>query len=83
MPSHQERREPLPKGYQFGDAHEHDYRAHWNGETYRALCACGHDAGIVVFPSDWEIRVFESFEWPSFDAAMREQGWNDVERGEH
>lgn len=65
MPSHQERREPLPKGYRFGDAHGHDYRAKYVAApfVYHAICCiCGDDAGVVAFPT-----TFESFEWPSIE----------------
>lgn len=48
--SHQDRRDPLPKGYQFGDAHEHDYRARYVAApfVFHAICLiCQHDAGEV------------------------------------
>ncbi len=47
------KRDPLPEGYQFGDARplcNHDYRARWKEHLgfYQAVCeTCGHTAGVV------------------------------------
>lgn len=62
MPSHQDRREPLPKDYQFGDARplcEHDYRARWRDDCgfFLAICdRCGHEAGEVELRGVMSIR---------------------------
>lgn len=82
--SHQDRRDPLPKGYQFGDARlTYCYAANcmdliagevvWLGETY--------DGVEYEFP--FHPRCADG-PWPLYEVRRSQAiGWNDLERGEH
>ncbi len=70
MPSHQDRREPLPKGYQYGDAvlGPELMREGWH--------VGGHIGDKIVIA-----RVDDSVDWRLVKSNI--VGWNDLDRGEH
>lgn len=73
MPSHQERREPLPKGYQFGDAA-------WSS----AMKALDDSNGVVVGRTlqAGDGRVLWQLGHPKY-AIHKAFGWNVIEGETH
>jgi hypothetical protein len=59
MPSHQDRREPLPKGYQFGDCGKRQY------QDYDRLVEAMDKATVIVGdPIEMDLRTMKIIEQP-------------------